>query len=154
MSRAVRADLRSEDGLSAPEKKAGHSPTFYDSPVWSPDSKKIVYSDKRLKLWYLEIEGGKPLLVHTNPYDSGPGAGFDPVWSPDSRWIAYTRQVTSGMRAVFIYGLEGQAAHQVTDGMSDAAFAAFDCNGRYLYFTASTDVGPVLASSMAGFRCL
>jgi tricorn protease len=36
--------------------------------------------------------------------------------------------------------------------MSDAAFAAFDRNGRYLYFTASTDVGPVLASSMAAFK--
>src|SRR5208282_4023788 len=106
--------LRSQDGLSDIRKiKLGTPPTFYYSPVWSPDSKKIVYSDKRLKLWYLEIEGGKPLLVDTNPYDSGPGSGFDPVWSPDSRWIAYTRQVTSGMRAVFIYGLEGQAAHQV-----------------------------------------
>ena len=145
--------LRSQDGLSDLRKiKLGTPPTFYYSPVWSPDSKKIVYSDKRLKLWYLEIEGGKPLSVDTNPYDSGPGSGFDPVWSPDSRWIAYTRQVTSGMHAVFIYGLEGQTAHQVTDGMSDAAFAAFDRNGRYLYFTASTDVGPVLASSMAAFK--
>ena len=27
------------------------------------------------------------------------------------------------------------------DGLSDAAYAVFDRNGRYLYFTASTDVG-------------
>jgi len=30
----------------------------------------------------------------------------------------------------------------VTDGMSDARYASFDKNGEYLYFTASTDVGP------------
>ena len=56
------------------------------------------------------------------------------------------------MRAVFIYGLGDKAPHQVTDGMSDAAFANFDRNGRYLYFTASTDVGPALASSMGAFK--
>src|SRR5262249_49337489 len=112
----------------------------------------IMYSDKRLHLWYVDVDGGKPVLVDSNPYENGPGSGFNPVWSPDSRWLAYTRQLISGMRAVFIYGLEGKAAHQVTDGMSDAAFPAFDPNGRYLYFTASTDVGPTLASSMGAFK--
>jgi len=143
--------LRSQDGLSDIRKINLGAPTFYYSPVWSPDSKKIAYSDKRLNLWYVEIEGGKPVLVDTTAYDEG-GSGFNPVWSPDSRWIAYTRQLTSSMRAVFIYGLEGKATHQVTDGMSDAEFAAFDKNGRYLYFTASTDVGPVLAASMGSFK--
>lgn len=142
--------LSSQDGLSDMRKINLGTPTFYYSPVWSPDSKKIVYSDKRLNLWYVEIDGGKPVLIDTNTYDGGPG--FNPVWSPDSRWIAYTRQLTSSMRAVFIYGLEGKAAHQVTDGMSDAGFPAFDRNGRYLYFTASTDVGPALASSMGAFK--
>jgi tricorn protease len=145
--------LRSQDGLSDIRKiDLGAPSSFYYSPTWSPDSKKILYSDRHLHLWYIEIDGGKPVLVDTNPYDNGPGSGFNPVWSPDSKWIAYTRQLSSGMRAVFIYGLETKAARQVTDGMSDAAFAAFDPTGRYLYFTASTDVGPVLASSMAGFK--
>ena len=30
---------------------------------------------------------------------------------------------------------------QVTDGMSDALYADWDKGGKYLYFTASTDVG-------------
>ncbi len=144
--------LRSQDGLSDTRKISLGTPNFFYSPVWSPDSKKIVYSDKALHLWYVGIETGKPVLVDTNPFDNGPGNGFDPVWSPDSRWIAYTRQLASGMRAVFIYGLADNAKHQVTDGMSDADFANFDRNGKYLYFTASTDVGPVLASSMAAYK--
>jgi len=145
--------LRSQDGLSDVRKiNLGNPPSFFYSPVWSPDSKKIVYTDKRLNLWYVEIEAGKPVLVDTNPYEGEPGTGFNPVWSPDSRWIAYTRQLTSWMRAVFIYGIEDKTAHQVTDGMSDAAFAAFDRNGKYLYFTASTDDGPVLTSSMGSYK--
>ena len=144
--------LRSQDGLTDTRKINLGTPNFFYSPVWSPDSKKIVYSDKALHLWYVEIDAGKPVLVDTNAFDNGPGNGFDPAWSPDSRWIAYTRQLASGMRAVFIYGVADKAKHQVTDGMSDAAFANFDRNGKYLYFTASTDVGPVLASSMAAYK--
>src|SRR5208283_2886519 len=79
-------------------------------------------------------------------------ANFNPVWSADSRWVAYTRQLDSGVHAAFIYGLEDKTSHQVTDGMSDAAFVAFDVNGKYLYFTASTDVGPTMASSMGAFK--
>ena len=56
------------------------------------------------------------------------------------------------MHAAFIYGLEGKNTHQVTDGLSDAAFLAFDRDGKYLYFTASTDVGPALASSMGAYK--
>ena len=145
--------LRSQDGLSELRKiNLGTPPSFYYSPVWSPDSKKIVYSDKRLNLWYVDIAAAKPVMVDTNPYEGDPGSGFNPVWSPDSRWIAYTRQLTSWMRAVFIYGVEDKTAHQVTDGMSDAAFAAFDRNGKFLYFTASTDDGPVLTTSMGSFK--
>jgi tricorn protease len=142
--------LRSQDGLGDVRKiSLGNPPTFYYSPIWSPDSKKIVYSDKRLNLWFLNIDGGAPVLIDTNLYDE---ANFNPVWSPDSRWVAYTRQLDSGIHAAFIYGLEDKAPHQVTDGMSDAAFVAFDVNGKYLYFTASTDVGPTMGSSMGAFK--
>ncbi len=32
----------------------------------------------------------------------------------------------------------------MTDGLSDAASPAFDASGKYLYFTASTDIGPAV----------
>lgn len=39
-----------------------------------------------------------------------------------------------------------------TDRLSDVALPTFDRNGKYLYFTASTDVGPALASSMGVYK--
>jgi len=145
--------LRQQDGMGEVKKiNLGNPPSFFYSPTWSPDSKKIVYSDKRLALWYLDIDAGKALHVDTNPYDGGPGTGFNPVWSPDSRWIAYTRQLDSSLSAVFVYGVEDKTAHQVTDGLSDAASVAFDKNGKYLYFFASTDDGPAIASSMGAYK--
>ena len=145
--------LRSQDGISEVRKiSLGQPPSFYYSPIWSPDSKKVAYSDKRLNLWFVDIDSATPIKVDTTAYDGGPGSGFNPVWSPDSRWIAYTRQLSSGMHAIFIYGVEEKNTHQVTDGLSDAAFAAFDRNGKYLYFTASTDDGPSIASSMGSYK--
>jgi tricorn protease len=145
--------LRAQDGMGEVRKiSLGSPPSFFYNPTWSPDSKKIAYSDKRLNLWYLDVQEGKPILVDTNPFEAGPGSGFDSVWSPDSRWLAYTRQLDSSLHAVFVYSVEDKATHQVTDGLSDAGSVAFDRNGKYLYFLASTDVGPVIASSMGGYK--
>jgi tricorn protease len=142
--------LSPQDGMGEVRKiNLGEPPSFFYSPTWSPDSKKIAFSDKRLNLWYVDIDAGKPSKVDTNPYD---GANFGQVWSPDSRWIAYVRQLDSSLRAVFLYGVDDKTTHQVTDGLSDTASPAFDKNGKYLYFFASTDVGPTLAASMGAYK--
>jgi tricorn protease len=142
--------LSPQDGLGEVRKiNLGNPPSFFYGPTWSPDSKKIAYSDKRLNLWYVDIDSGKPIHVDTNAYD---GANFSPNWSPDSRWLAYTRQLDSTLHAVFIYGVDDKAVHQVSDGLSDIASASFDKNGKYLYFLASTDVGPTIASSMGAYK--
>jgi tricorn protease len=136
--------LREQSGLGERRTIAlGDPPSFFYSPIWSPDSKKIAYHDKRLNLWYVDLEKGTPVRVDTDLYDK-PFRTLDPAWSPDSRWIAYTRQLRNHLRAVFVYSLETGRATQLTDGMSDCRFAQFDLSGKYLYFTASTDYGPTI----------
>src|SRR6185312_8478095 len=44
-------------------------------------------------------------------------------------------------RAAFVYSLDTHKATQITDGMSDVLYPQFDKGGKYVYFTASTDVG-------------
>src|SRR5438445_6704369 len=107
--------------------------------MWSPDSRKIAYSDKRLNLWYVDLAKGAPVKVDADYYE---GASFNVRWAPDSRWLVYTKQLPSFLHAVWVYSLEQGKSFQVTDGMSDALFATFDRSGKYLYFAASTDVGP------------
>jgi tricorn protease len=134
--------IKSPDGLGEAKKVSlGVPASFYYKPLWSPDSKKIAYTDKRLNIWYIDLAKGTPVKVDTDTYDA-PQRTLDPVWSPDSRWIAYTKKLTSHMRAVFAYSLEQGKSLQLTDGLSDARFPAFDQKGEYLYFTASTDAGP------------
>jgi tricorn protease len=134
--------LSPQSGLGEVKKiNLGNPPSYFYSPNWSPDSKKIAFTDKRLNLWYVDIEKGSPVKVDTNTYDN-PWRLMDPNWSPDSKWITYTRQLKNRMCAVFVHSLESGKSTQVTDGLSDARFANFDKNGKYLYFTASTNAGP------------
>jgi len=134
--------LRNQSGMGDVKKiNLGNPPSFFYSPTWSPDSKKIAYTDKRLNLWYVDIEKGTPVKVDMNTYEN-PWRVLDPQWSPDSKWITYTKQLRNRLGAVFVYSIATGKASQVTDGLSDARFASFDKNGKYLYFTASTDVGP------------
>ncbi|HUI57186.1 MAG TPA: PDZ domain-containing protein [Bryobacteraceae bacterium] len=131
-------EIRDQNGLGEPRRiSLGSPPAFPYSPRWSPDSKKIAYTNHRLEVCYLELEKGAPVRIDADTY-AGPAA-MDPAWSPDSRWIAYTKKLKSHLHAVFVYSLEQNKTFQVTDGMSDAADAQFDKEGKYLYFTASTD---------------
>ena len=131
--------IRDQSGLGEVRKiNLGNPATFYYSPTWSPDSKKIGYTDKRLNYWYVDLDKKTPVKVDTDTY-TDPAHSLQMVWSPDSRWIAYTKQLTNHLHAVFAYSLEQTKSFQLTDGMSDALYPAFDKDGKYLYFTASTD---------------
>ncbi len=131
--------IRDQNGLGEVRKiDLGNPPTFYYSPTWSADSKKIAYTDKRLNFWYVDLEKKTPVRVDTDTY-TDPAHRLQMAWSPDSRWIAYTKQLRNHLHAVFAYSLEQGKSYQLTDGMSDALYVAFDKDGKSLYFTASTD---------------
>jgi len=132
--------LREQRGLEPPQVISLGDPTFYYTPKWSPDSKKIVYTDKRLNLFHTDLEEKEPVLIDTDTYDH-PVRSLDPVWSPDSKWIAYTKRLHNQMRAVFLYEVANGKAHQMTDGLSDATSPCFSLDGKYLFFTASTNFG-------------
>jgi tricorn protease len=78
--------------------------------------------------------------IDTNTFDN-PSA----LWIPPGLRTAGGLHTLSSSRtsgAVFVYSLETGKTEQVTDGLSDARDASFDKNGKYLYFTASTNAGP------------
>jgi len=131
--------LRDQKGMGEVKKiNLGDPPSFFYNPTWSPDSKKIAYTDKRLNHWYVDIEKGQPVKVDT----LSRGFSLATSWSPDSRWLTYAKPLKSWYNAVFVYSLEDGKSTQITDGLSDALSPVFDKSGKYIYFTASTDIGP------------
>ena len=139
--------IRDQNGLGTVRHiNLGNPPSFFYTPTWSPDSKKIAYTDKRLQLWYLELDNPSPKKIDMDYFGGFGPTSLGQTWSPDSKWITYSRLLANGQHAVFVYSLEQGKTFQVTDGMSDAVNPSFDKNGKYLYFAASTN----LALSGAG----
>jgi len=144
--------IKNQNGQGEAQKiDLGTPPSFFYFPTWSPDSKKIAYTDKRLNLWYVDVEKRKPVHVFRDRF-TGPQQIFQAAWSPDSKWLAYTSQEVSHMRSVFVYSLETGENHRVTDGMSDSFSPVFDRSGKYLYLLSSTDAGPTMDTSMLSYN--
>ncbi|CAN5477277.1 S41 family peptidase [soil metagenome] len=117
----------------------GGAPGYYDNPVWSPDSTKIAYIDNKFQLWTIDVRNGNNTKIDKAGLSP---AGFTPHWSPDSSWLTYNKQLPNYLNAVFVYEIASGKTTQITDGLADAISPVFDRNGKYLYFLASTDVGP------------
>jgi tricorn protease len=118
-------------------------PGFYQSLRYSPDSKKIAMVDSFQRLWYVDLATKKQVEVAGDTYQmrSGDIAG---AWSPDSKWLAYSKVLPNELSAIHLFSVANAASTQITDGMSDATDPVFDKDGKYLYFTASTNVGESL----------
>jgi tricorn protease len=132
--------IEEQDGLTPSREIALPNPTHYYTPSWSPDSKKLLYTDTNLKVWVLDIASGKAKTIGNDPW-MVPTRTVNPVWSPDSKWVAYASHLKSLYHAIFISNVETGETKQITDGLADSVWPAWDASGKYLWFLASTDFG-------------
>jgi tricorn protease len=115
---------------------------FYEDLKWAPDGRKVSFVDESWSLYWLELGDGRLRRISSETL-YGLVKTLHHAWSPDSRWIAYTRNTPAYLQRLWIYSLEGERSHPVTDGMSDVSEPVFDAGGRHLWFAAATDAGPV-----------
>ena len=113
--------IRDQNGLGTVRHiNLGNPPSFFYTPTWSPDSKKIAYTDKRLQLWYLDLDNPAPKLIDTDYFWTfAPNTSAKPG-RPITSGSPTSSQLPSGLHAVFVYSLDQGKTFQVTDGMSDA----------------------------------
>jgi len=108
--------------------------------AWSPDGKKILFGNKEMALYWLDVE--KKQLT---PIDAVPQLKNDEFsweiddygWSPDSLWICYTMVAYNRNSQVFLYSLEQKKKFTVTDDFYNNLNPCFDGNGDYLYYLSS-----------------
>lgn len=131
--------IAQQDGLAKPREIKIPNPTYYYSPTWSPDSKLIAFTDHLQQLWMTDVGAGTTKLIDKDTY-LHPDRTINPAWSPDSKWVAYAKRLTSQYHVIMAYSIEQGKSLQLTDGLSDAVSPAWDANGKYLYFMASTNL--------------
>ena len=136
--------IQQQDGKGEIRKFNLNGSGFYASPIWSPDSKKITFTDNARTLYWLDVKtGAVRKIASEHLYEPGAFGSVRGVWSPDSKWIAYTLNTDAYFQRVFLYSIDQNKSYSVTEGLSDVSEPVFDESGKYLYFFASTDAGPL-----------
>jgi tricorn protease len=119
---------------------------FTNQPVWSPDSKYLVFSDKYLKLHLVDVESGGVTEIARSGYDDAweRWGIMDYVWSPDSRWVAYTSQTGNMHENIWLYDTKSGDNHQLTGDMTQDWSPSFSPCGKYLYFLSNRTFNPIM----------
>ncbi|MFH2096154.1 MAG: PDZ domain-containing protein [Bacteroidota bacterium] len=135
--------LQKQDGSEAPVQLTKNADTYKYSLKWSPDSKKLIWSDKKLRLLYVDID--TKAVVQVDQSDKWEFNGYD--WSPDSKWIAYTLEQQGSMSVIMLYKLDSKKKFPVTDNWFESSRPTFSKDGKYLFFTSSRDFNPVYSAT-------
>ena len=142
--------LRAADGGALRKVNVEAKPSFYSELQWSPDSKKLAFSNSHLALLCFDLDANAVRPIDVARHTDG-DFSFQPSFSPDSRWLAYAKYDVNRLRLITLYSFESGKTHPITDAHMDAQTPVFDNGGRYLYFTGSNRTALVESQGMSGF---
>ncbi len=134
--------ISTQDGMGAEQQVTSGYKGFKYAPQWSPDSKKLAWSDKDCRLWYVDINDKKPVAVDQGKY----AEILNYSWSPDSKWLAYDKNAENSYAVVHLYSLADSKITPVTTSMTNSFAPVFDPDGKYLYFLSDRDFNEVLGN--------
>jgi tricorn protease len=129
-----------QDGSGPPVQVTKGEDTYKYQMYWSPDSKKLLWGDKRLRLRYVDVDSksikevAQAKIWEIREY----------CWSPDSKWIAYAKPEEESLTKVYLYSLENEQTHAVTDGWYSSSNPSFSSDGKYLFFVSDRDFKPII----------
>ena len=133
--------IRSQDGKGQPQQVTSGADTYYYKPVWSPDSKKLLWADRLQRLRYVDVASKTVTQVDQDKW--GEIQSYD--WSPDSQWIAWARPEQNDLPRVYIYSVADKKQTPVTDEWYGSTNVAFSDDGKYLLLASSRDFKPTFA---------
>lgn len=127
-----------QDGSGEAVQVTKNGDTYKYFMVWSPDSKKILWADKELRLNYVDI--GTKAITTVDKATSWEFTEY--CWSPDSKYIAYSFPDRRTTQRIKIVEVAGGKSEYVTDNWYDAGNPAFSSDGKYLFFASNRDFNP------------
>ncbi|NDV57910.1 S41 family peptidase [Bacteroides sp. 519] len=117
--------------------------TYIRSLQWSPDSKSIVYTDRKNRVNLIDVATKKVSTLLQNPN----GEFRDVSYSPDSKWLTYSRIAPNQFDIVYLFNIAEKKEYPVTDRWYDSYSPVFSRDGKYLIFTSARDFNPTYGST-------
>ena len=135
--------IRPQDGSGSPVQLTKGSDTYKYQILWSPDSKKLLWADKKLRLQYVDIDAKSVTLVaQATAWEYSQYS-----WSPDSKWITYAQPEEKQMTTIYLHSLGTRTSSPVTDGWFSSSNPVFSADGKYLFFTSNRTFNPVYSQT-------
>jgi len=131
--------LQDQQGDQKPVRLTHHGSTYKYDLTWSPDSKKIMWSDAEFRLKYVDVQSQEVTLVDT----SRRGEISSYSWSPDSKWITYSKEADNDMSVVWVYNTNNGEKFRITEGWYSSSGATFSSDGKYLVFGSQRTFDPI-----------
>ncbi len=139
--------VRSQDGKGEATRVTTDGACARFALVWSPDSKRLLFADKNLRLFWVDVEARRTTFI-----DSADTWEIrDYSWSPDSRWVAYAKPSGNLFYSIFLYNIGTRAITRVTTDFTQDYEPVFDPDGKYLYFLSDRDWNATLAGYESNF---
>lgn len=130
--------LQEETG-GEPVQLTKNNDTYIRALTWSPDSKTILYTDRKNRLVEVNVAAKTKRTVLTCPESEFRQVQF----SPDSQWITYTRPEKNDMSVVYVYNLKTNKEYPVTEKWYDSSSPVFSTDGKLLFFNSNRDLNPI-----------
>ncbi|WP_420935082.1 S41 family peptidase [Alteromonas sp. A081] len=132
--------LQDQDGISPVKAMSiGESKMAWE-PTWSPDGRYIAFVDDDVRIRIIELATQRLKTIDVGGTNLERGYN-DLTWSPDSGALAYVKTAENGFQQIKVYTLDSEQTHFLTNKFANSLSPAWDQNGHYLYFLASTDYG-------------
>ena len=130
--------VRSQDGKGEPQQVTNSADTYYYAVKWSPDNKKLLWSDRLQRLRYVDVATKAVTLVDQDKW--GEIGSYN--WSPDSQWITWARPEQNNLPRVYLYSIANKQQAAVTDTWYGSGEAVFSDDGKYLLLSSARDFKP------------
>lgn len=128
-----------EDESKEPVQLTSGTDTYIRGLMWTPDSKKILFTDRKNRLSEVDPATKARRVLLTEPR----GEFSSVECSADSRWLTYTRPQDNQMSVVYVYDMVSGKEYPVTEKWYNSDSPRFSEDGKYLIFNSDRDFNPI-----------
>jgi tricorn protease len=130
--------LIDQEGTGKPDQLTKGGKAMRYPPAWSPDAKRLAFSDKDGKLFVLNLADKAVVQVA----DDSNGQVHDYTWSPCGTHLAFSLSEPNETRSLFLWSLGHDKPRRITGETFDEWQPAWSPEGNYLYYLSRREFAP------------